>query len=177
MTKEQMEFSIMDIPPPIEILNNFSFFEQFFKILKPQNIFFWLSLQSKQKGDQPKTRWKEKHSLSGPWVPRNFCKEIVVLEKEQELKVGAQQKPLLSLKIMYSTQVKKHFFATICIRIGRILKYWYKLIFSSFSATICIMIGCILKYRLRFCNYFWNNLHYNWTHLEILLQAVIFQSK
>ena len=78
-----------------------------------------------------------------------------MLGKEQELKVGAQQKRLLSLKIMYSTQVKKHFFATICIRIGRILKYWYKLIFSSFSATICIMIGCILKYGLRFCNYFW----------------------
>ena len=64
----------------------------FLKNLDIQNKFFWLCLQFKQKGDQPKTRWKEKHSLSGLWVPLNFCKEIVVLRKEQELKVGAQQK-------------------------------------------------------------------------------------
>ena len=63
-----------------------------------KQIFLIISLQSKQKGDKPKARLnrlKEKHSLSGLWVPRNFCKEIVVLGNKQELKVGAQQKTLL----------------------------------------------------------------------------------
>ena len=61
----------------------------FYTNLVIQNKYFWLSLQSKQKGDQALTHWKEKHSLYDPWVPRNICKEIVVLGKEQ-LKVGAQ---------------------------------------------------------------------------------------
>ena len=130
--------SYLQSDAPDLILDILSKIKIFWINLEIQNKFFWLSLQSKQKGDKPKARLnrlKEKHSLSGLWVPRNFCKEIVVLGKEQELKVGAQQKTLLSLKIMYSTQVKKHFFATICIRIGRILKCWYKLIISSFSAA------------------------------------------
>ena len=90
--------SYLQSDAPDLILDILSKIKIFWINLEIQNKFFWLSLQSKQKGDKPKARLnrlKEKHSLSGLWVPRNFCKEIVVLGNKQELKVGAQQKTLL----------------------------------------------------------------------------------
>ena len=95
---EEVPQSYLQSDAPDLILDILSKIKIFWINLEIQNKFFWLSLQSKQKGDKPKARLnrlKEKHSLSGLWVPRNFCKEIVVLGNKQELKVGAQQKTLL----------------------------------------------------------------------------------
>ena len=119
-----------------------------------QNKFFWLSLQFKQKGDQPKTHWKEKHSLSGPWVPLNFCKEIVVLGKEQKLKVGAQQKPFLYWKLCIVHKLKNIFLQLFALELD-----------ASWNIDTSSYLAAFLQF---FCNY----LHYDWMHLEIQAQIL-----